>query len=357
MDLSELNALLAHLKSLPQPNKTELNLFSIGARGHYENPISDLLAFFIDPDAGHDLSTLVLEAFMECIPGSYDIALSSPPSREVMTPTGSRIDVLLESDEWVMALENKIWHQQNNPFNDYSEHLELKHPSKSHLLVVLSPEGTAPSGWCGVSYRQFLAVLSPKLGMAYVESPLNKWLILLREFILHLESLMGKNIIASETETFVLENLHNIQELILLKNIVVKSVQEECLRFLSDHFSDKNYEVSTALNHWEGYPALRFGLSHWQTPSDVVLFINRTPGKRMEIRTYACDLTTAGLREKAKLMLMSPEQDDCWDERGGRILGVTSYIDVSLDDKQLLFTKVAERLEALNEFEKREHVR
>lgn len=263
MDLSELKALLAHVKSLPQPGKAELNLFSVGARGHYENPISDLLAFFIDPDAGHDLNTLVLEAFMECLPGTYDVALSSQPSREVMTATGSRIDILLESEEWVLALENKIWHQQNNPFADYREHLKLKHPNKSHLLVVLSPERMAPSGWSGVSYHQFLAVLSPKLGMVYVESPQNKWLILLREFILHLESLMGKNAVASETEAFVLENLHNIQELILLKNTVVKSFQEECLRFLSDYFSDKDYEVSTALNHWEGYPALRFGLSHW----------------------------------------------------------------------------------------------
>jgi hypothetical protein len=351
VDLSELKTLLAHLKSLPQPNKAELNLFSIGARGHYENPISDLLAFFIDPDAGHDLSTLVLEAFMECLPGTYDVALSSQPSREVMTATGSRIDILLESEEWVLALENKIWHQQNNPFADYREHLKLKHPNKSHLLVVLSPEGTAPSGWSGVSYRQFLAVLSPKLGMAYVESPLNKWLILLREFMLHLESLMGKNVVASETEAFVLENLHNIQELILLKNTVVKSFQEECLRFLSEYFSDKDYEVSTALNHWEGYPALRFGLSHWQSPSDVVLFLNRTPGKRMEIRTYACDLTTTALREKAKQMLMSLESDNCWDERGGKILGITSYIDVSTDNKQLLFTKVAEGIRLLDEFE------
>ncbi|WP_097161373.1 PD-(D/E)XK nuclease family protein [Enterobacter sp. CC120223-11] len=110
MDLSELKALLAQLKSLPQPNKTELNLFSIGAQGHYENPISDLLAFFIDPDAGHNLSTLMLEAFMECLPGTHGVALSSQPSCEVMTITGSRIDILLESEEWVMALENKIWH-------------------------------------------------------------------------------------------------------------------------------------------------------------------------------------------------------------------------------------------------------
>ena len=55
---------------------------------------------------------------------------------------------------------------------------------------------------------------------------------MLREFILHLETLMGKNTIAAETETFVLENLRNIQEAVLLKNAVVKSLQEEGLRFL-----------------------------------------------------------------------------------------------------------------------------
>lgn len=66
--------------------------------------------------------------------------------------------------------------------------------------------------------------------------PLNKWQVLLREFILHLETLMGKNTIAAETETFVLENLRNIQEAVLLKNAVVKSLQEEGLRFLTEHF-------------------------------------------------------------------------------------------------------------------------
>lgn len=55
MDILALEALLNQMKSLPQPRKTEANIFSSGARGHYENPVSDVLAFFLDPDGGHGL--------------------------------------------------------------------------------------------------------------------------------------------------------------------------------------------------------------------------------------------------------------------------------------------------------------
>lgn len=200
MDLPALEELLTHLKSLPVAEKSETNIFSVGARGHYENPVSDLLAFFIDPDAPHGLNTLVLGALLECLPAHVDASLLSPPAREVMTQKGTRIDLLLESKEWAMVLENKIWHQLNNPFNDYSGYLEQKHPDKKPFLVVLSPEGLAPAGWTGISYSMFISVLSPGLGMACITSPLNKWQVLLREFILHLEALMGKNTIAAETE-------------------------------------------------------------------------------------------------------------------------------------------------------------
>lgn len=351
MDLPALEELLTHLKSLPVAEKSETNIFSVGARGHYENPVSDLLAFFIDPDAPHGLNTLVLGALLECLPAHVDASLLSPPAREVMTQKGTRIDLLLESKEWAMVLENKIWHQLNNPFNDYSGYLEQKHPDKKPFLVVLSPEGLAPAGWTGISYSMFISVLSPGLGMACITSPLNKWQVLLREFILHLEALMGKNTIAAETETFVLENLRNIQEAVLLKNAVVKSLQEEGLRFLTEHFSERGYEVTTALNHWEGYPALRFGLSHWVSGSDVVLFLDKTPGRQFEVRTYICSLTTPALQHQARKMLIPALYDDCWPERSGSVFTVVSRLSQKHEEKHLMFQCVAKALEQLNEFE------
>ncbi|EPZ5666137.1 PD-(D/E)XK nuclease family protein [Klebsiella pneumoniae] len=351
MDLHALEELLTRLKSMPIAEKNEANIFSLGARGHYENPVSDLLAFFIDPDAPHGLNTLVLGTLLECLSAPVDASLLSPPAREVMTQEGTRIDLLLESDKWAMALENKIWHQQNNPFTDYSRYLEKKYPDKKHLLVVLSSEGQAPTGWTGISYSMFISVLSPRLGMAYISSPLSKWQVLLREFLLHLESLMGKNTITTETETFVLENLRNIQEAVLLKNAVVKSLQEECLRFLTEHFSDRGYEVTMALNHWEGYPALRFGLSHWVSESDVVLFLDRTPGRQFEVRTYICDLTTPTLQHQARQMLISEEHNDSWSERSGSVFTVVSRLPRKLEAKHLMFQRVAKALDQLDEFE------
>ncbi|HBC5671025.1 TPA: PD-(D/E)XK nuclease family protein [Citrobacter koseri] len=353
MELSVLQELLIALKSRPSVEQTEPNIFSIGARGHYENPVSDLLAFFIDPDGGHDLGTLVLEAFLKRLPGSPNISLLSPPDREVITSTGNRIDIILESDSWVMALENKIWHQQNNPFSDYRQHLCHQYPDKAHFLVVLSPDGTAPSGWFGMSYWQFLNVLSPKLRMAYAASPQNKWLVLLREFILHLESLMNKNAITPETEWFVLDNLHSIQEMILLKNAVIKSLQEECLRFLKKAFGYRGYKVKTTLNHWEGFPALRFSFSHWITSSDVVLFLDRTPGKSFEIRIYVCDLVTAELYDRAKKVLRVKRYHHRWDERSRQIFVASRFIDSHHVDKNLLFEQVAEGMDILDEFEHR----
>lgn len=352
MDLPALEELLTRIKSLPVAEKNEANIFSLGARGHYENPVSDLLAFFIDPDAAHGLKTLVLGALLECLSSPVDASLLSPPAREVMTREGTRIDLLLESEKWAMVLENKIWHQQNNPFTDYSGYLQQKHPEKKPLLVVLSPEGKAPAGWAGVSYSTFISVLSPRLGMACMSSPLNKWQVLLREFILHLESLMGKNTIAAETETFVLDNLGNIQEAVLLKNAVVKSLQEEGLEFLTEYFSDRGYEVTTVLSKMEDYPALRFRLSHWLSESDVVLFLDRTPGRQFEVRTYICGLTTPALQQQAQQLLIPALHDECWSEnRSQSVFTLVSRLSRKHEEKHVMFRSVAKALDQLNEFE------
>jgi len=44
-----------------------------------------------------------------------------------------RIDLLLEWVELTMVLENKIWHQQNNPFSDYSSYLSQIFPNKKTI--------------------------------------------------------------------------------------------------------------------------------------------------------------------------------------------------------------------------------
>lgn len=88
------------------------------------------------------------------------------------------------------------------------------------------------------------------------------------------------------------ENCSKFSKLLCIKNAVVKSLQEECIRFLTEYSSASDHEVATVLNHWEGYPALRFGLSHWVSGSYVILFLDRAPGRQFEVRAYICNLKT-----------------------------------------------------------------
>lgn len=356
MQEETLRALLNKLTTLPAIEEREPNLFSVGARGHYENPVSDVLAFFLWPDAGHGLGNMVLEALLSCLPEEplLDVSLICAPEREVSTEKGNRIDILLESDTWVLILENKIYHQQNNPFTDYQYHLKTSasYRDKQFLYAVLSPDGKAPAGWYGISYKTLLNALSERLGKAFITASVNKWLILLREFILHLESLMSKSSIPAQTENFVLENLAQIQEMVNLKNSVIKSVQEEGLRYLEKVFSNQGYEVSTRINHWDGYPALRYAFSHWISESDVVLYLNATPGKTFDIRTYACNLTSEALREEAKISLSNDSYEEPWDEAQGKIIGFQVLIDQKSMDKKALFAEIARQMVVLDNFEK-----
>ena len=49
---------------LPDLEKT---IFSIGGRGHYENPTSDILAFYLDHEAEHQLGSLVLDSLFSAL--------------------------------------------------------------------------------------------------------------------------------------------------------------------------------------------------------------------------------------------------------------------------------------------------
>ena len=64
---------------LPDLEKT---IFSIGGRGHYENPTSDILAFYPnDPEAEHQLGSLVLDSLFSAL-GKKEIGEKNLQHRE-----------------------------------------------------------------------------------------------------------------------------------------------------------------------------------------------------------------------------------------------------------------------------------
>src|SRR2546430_5040149 len=101
---------------------TEANLLSLGAKGHFENPITDLLRFFLDPHEIHGLGGWFLQSLCGCLEQS---TLGSLPERIVLvtrsqewTDSGKFIDIVVEATSWVIAIEHKNWARLANPFDE-----------------------------------------------------------------------------------------------------------------------------------------------------------------------------------------------------------------------------------------------
>ncbi|WP_299667795.1 PD-(D/E)XK nuclease family protein [uncultured Psychromonas sp.] len=283
--LEDMQELLRKAKILPEIIEPEKSIFSIGGRGHWENPTTEILAFFCDNNAVHGLGDLVLKSLIQCLDTKdhdLDLSLNKTPEREVWTPSGKRIDLLLESEHWVLVLENKIFHVQNNPFKEYEDFIEkdnhcFKENKKMALFVVLSPDGKvtgASEKWKGISYESLIRSIKQHLSEYFINHPLNKWVILLREFILHLEGLLmsQSNTVENENIEFVLKNIDSIKELQDLKTLAINQWHES-LRAQLESRMGNNIKIN--LQHWDGLPALRFSCESWiENDSDVVLFLS-----------------------------------------------------------------------------------
>jgi hypothetical protein len=203
-DFSNLESLLTEARKYAVPTK-EPTLFAVGGRGYYENPASDLLAFFLKPDADHGLGDLFLSTFLECMGADHrQLDLNHIDiKREERTANQNRIDLQILGTDWCLLIENKIYHWQANPFQDYEHHAKSLHKRKM-LFSVLSPNGHSEAiGWSGVSYKEYCHALREKMDTMFFNSPFSKWQLFAQEFILHLENELYTPPMTSEQASFV----------------------------------------------------------------------------------------------------------------------------------------------------------
>ncbi|MDO5768536.1 MAG: PD-(D/E)XK nuclease family protein [Psychrobacter sp.] len=356
MNINQLKQLLEHIKTLPSPELPEQTLFSIGGRGYYENPTSDILAFFCNSEGAHGLGNLMMEALFDALHklntetlSFDDLSVITEPEREVSTKGGKRIDLLLEGNEWVMVIENKIYHQQNNPFKNYQCHIQSQSQfqGKVPIYIILSPKGGAPEGWHSLSYPQLLDSLKEKLAYAFIDQPLNKWLVLLREFILHIENIMFGRTMPLETMDYVLENIRDIKQAQDLKQKVVNALQNELLQQLQSFFPERT--VSTRLHHWHGYPAIRFRFEEWTTNSDVVLFLDGRKDKLFCVNYFIFDIANQQQRDQVDNIFYGEDCTSPWNEGANKIRGYNSPIENF--NKTIALERLIHKLSLLDAFE------
>lgn len=168
--------------------RIEPTLLSIGGRGYYENPTSDLLKFFLEPGNAHGLGSLFIDAFLAAAGlESESLSLASlSVEREEPTDDQKRIDLFIRGEGWIMLVENKIWHHENNPFESYNRLARQKADGGLVFKCILAPAGNhAPEGWLRITYASLLDELEPRLAGHSETKKTDKWWHFASDFTLH----------------------------------------------------------------------------------------------------------------------------------------------------------------------------
>ncbi len=211
--------LLHEFESLSATEQSE-SIFDIAGYPHYENVSSNILAFFLNPHNEHKLGELLLSSLLNLSGGSETHHVNVKVNREVSTNKGSRLDIVIYTDNQIIGIENKIYHTLNNDLEDYSNSLnEWATPDQLHVVkVILSLRKEKESfGFVCVTYDEFFSKIKERLGN-YVSTSSQKWLLYLIDFMSTIEKLKGDAMELDESDKFFIENEDRISTLVNARN-------------------------------------------------------------------------------------------------------------------------------------------
>lgn len=209
----ELEKLLLSLPKVDTRDKeTFLNVYGIP---NHENAISNIYSFFLQK-GNHGFGTLFLDALNDCIEHT-DLSMSSyEVLRESYTLEGGRIDIQI--NEKVIDnkpfksifIENKIYHDLNNNLEDYLNSLDNK-SEKIGIVLTLEPDHNVRKPFLNITHKTWITNIQKRIG-AYIDKADSKYLLLLQDFISHINSFYTKHLNMNTIE-FLYRNGEKINQL------------------------------------------------------------------------------------------------------------------------------------------------
>ncbi len=218
LPIKEIDALLAKSKKLPPSQMQEQTFMEIAGYPNYENVCSNILQFYFQPTNEHGFGTLLLDTLAtlikeELVIGGQVIDVR----REEITDNNNRIDLVIESDDYVLGIENKIFAPLDNPLCDYAKHLEYL--SKGHkkvykVLLSLRPQpSSALKCFCPITYEAFFQKLIEDTG-SYFLTAREPYVTFLRDFIQTIQNLQRSTAMDQERLAYFKDNQEDIAKLL-----------------------------------------------------------------------------------------------------------------------------------------------
>lgn len=156
IDESEIRDLLTQVSSRLTSHREYLELYSSEFAPNFnifdivtpnENKISDVIAFFLDPQKGHGQGDIFLRCFLQIMQIKDTITDLDQLAirREKLTKENRRIDIVIEKKHGLrIGIENKPWAgDQPKQVLDYIEY--LRKPDENFHFLYLHPQGSPPT--------------------------------------------------------------------------------------------------------------------------------------------------------------------------------------------------------------------
>ena len=256
--LKDINVLRNFLNTavIPEVKEKPKTFLSIAKQPHYENVISNLYAFFFNPNEVHGLKDLFINSLKDLIvekieeSGIKERDLSDFTDFEIVTEAktnnGGRIDLLLHNDNQAIIIENKIYHFLDNDLDDYWNTVKENRAGNIGVLLSLQPisndqwgmnrkvrnaEGKEKWQWQFFEFRkEYVNITHIELitkikgkALAYLLEADEKYQYLFKDFLQNIENISRPNMNEQDISFFV-EKKKEINELVKLKYTFKKHI-------------------------------------------------------------------------------------------------------------------------------------
>lgn len=246
MNLKEAEVFLNEVKKISsQIPKEEKTFMEISGFPYYENVCSNIFAFYFNPKEEHGLKDIMLKNLLEIVKEKNtkiktNVDLSNTRVfREYTTELGNRIDLVLQNNDIVIGIENKVMADVTNNLKDYANTLEKINSNAVKILLTLHNEFVIAekNDFINITYSEFFNKL--KLNLTNCVDMQNKWYIYLIDFMKNFEGVkIDKDMeeIIKEWIKIHQEEINEFYELLNLGGFNLESKMEEYGRQMSSHY-------------------------------------------------------------------------------------------------------------------------
>ncbi|WP_067178166.1 PD-(D/E)XK nuclease family protein [Sulfurospirillum sp. UCH001] len=204
------------------------NYFDILGYSHYENINSNILAYYLSSENGHNFHTYFLEALCELLKIENIDLEYSRTFREYWTQKGGRLDILIETHNCAIGIENKIFSRLYNNLDDYYKTVESKNQQSSYLCVLSLKKEHNTSGYKNITHIDLWNKVFEKI--PFEEFRENKHIIFIQEVKQNIDNLSnGKQKMNDQEKAFVLKYENEIQQIFTLKSNYEKELKQKII--------------------------------------------------------------------------------------------------------------------------------